>query len=429
MKTMKALLILLAGAGFATPVFGASDSHCISAAFENGHVEIRNKCNRDVHYLYCIVNPDASSKAYDCGGGGGTGRLAAGKKAALKVASRKGTKTTFRWFACANPRIAEKWDSMGNRGICRNPGASAAAPGSTRDDRRALQTALKTEGFNPGPADGIFGSGTRAAIKAWQQSIGQAATGQLTEVQIRLLLPRRQWAQAAVVEPATRGNPQPAAGGTWESPAGEPTVTELKVVAKAQENGDGCPGDVTVGTYRYPISGKATNDWGNKVVTEVLYTGEMCNGKPNGKGEISFSRIETPDRGYNGSGVVYQGEVQNGRPHGNGTSFFRYFGDSLMNNNNIEFTGEWREGLRFRGKRTTSVGDDGNIKYKQHDATLDGMGNPRHLWFLRATTCDGGPNVLLDARYCFPYQQLRERGVLSKSWQHDEHKGWYYVGD
>ena len=104
--------------------------------------------------------------------------------------------------------------------VCRNPGEGEAEPVSlaTRDDRRALQTALKSEGFNPGPADGIFGSGTRAAVKEWQESIGQAATGELTDEQVRLLLPRRQQAQAAVAEPA--------AGGVWASNATAPGASE-----------------------------------------------------------------------------------------------------------------------------------------------------------------------------------------------------------
>lgn len=415
MKTIKAFLILLAGAGFATPVFGASDSRCISAAFANGHVEIRNKCNRDVHYLYCVVNPSASSSAYDCAGGGGSGRLAAGKKAALKVPSRKGTKTTFRWFACANPRIAEKWDSMGNRGICRNPGASAAAPGSTRDDRRALQTALKTEGFNPGPADGIFGSGTRAAIKAWQESIGQAATGQLTEVQIRLLLPRRQWAQAAVMEPA--------AGGTWESPAGEPAGTEHKAEAQTQaqtqESGDGCPGDVTVGTYRYPTSGTFTGSAGHGVL-EYLYTGEMCNGKPNGKGEISKSvRFSDPmhaERWNTNGEILYRGEMKNGRPHGNGTEYDTYPDPERLGRK--EFSGEWREGLPVKGTAGMAYGNR-----QMHDGPNGSLRSP-DLWnLLRVTVCNSIPlsRCLRD--------EFEPRKILSESWQLRESSGAHYVGE
>ena len=211
MKAMKTSLILLAGVGFATPAFGASYSHCISASAGDGHVEILNSCVRDVHYLYCVVNPDVFSTEYDCDGGGGSGWLASGETAALKVGSTDARKIEFRWFACADGKIAEKaeWDSTGDYGVCRSPGESAEAPGSTRDDRRALQSALETEGFSPGPADGIFGPGTRAAIMAWQQSIGQAATGELTEEQIRLLLPRREWPQAAVAESGP--------GGVWES--------------------------------------------------------------------------------------------------------------------------------------------------------------------------------------------------------------------
>ena len=57
-----------------------------------------------------------------------------------------------------------------------------------RSDRRRIQSALAAQGANPGPADGVFGPKTRAAIKEWQSSRGYSATGSLTDEQVRVLL-------------------------------------------------------------------------------------------------------------------------------------------------------------------------------------------------------------------------------------------------
>ena len=54
-----------------------------------------------------------------------------------------------------------------------------AALGLDRDARRAVQRGLAAAGFDPGPPDGVFGPGTRAAIRAWQAGQGAAATGYL----------------------------------------------------------------------------------------------------------------------------------------------------------------------------------------------------------------------------------------------------------
>ena len=47
----------------------------------------------------------------------------------------------------------------------------------SRDERAGIQSCLKYEGHDPGPADGIFGSRTRAAIRSWQQSRGLEVSG------------------------------------------------------------------------------------------------------------------------------------------------------------------------------------------------------------------------------------------------------------
>ena len=65
-----------------------------------------------------------------------------------------------------------------------------AALGLTRADRRLIQSSLATEGFDPGPVDGVFGRQTRAAIGQWQAARGEEPTGYLDAEAARLLLAR-----------------------------------------------------------------------------------------------------------------------------------------------------------------------------------------------------------------------------------------------
>lgn len=56
--------------------------------------------------------------------------------------------------------------------------------GLSRDDRRSIQRNLSILGFDPRGIDGIFGPGTRGAIRQWQGAQGLQATGFLTGNQI-----------------------------------------------------------------------------------------------------------------------------------------------------------------------------------------------------------------------------------------------------
>ena len=62
--------------------------------------------------------------------------------------------------------------------------------GLTREDRRVIQSSLAAQGFDPGPADGVFGRRTRAAISRWQGARGEEPTGYLNAETARLLLAR-----------------------------------------------------------------------------------------------------------------------------------------------------------------------------------------------------------------------------------------------
>lgn len=73
-----------------------------------------------------------------------------------------------------------------------NDAATSAAQGElnlglTRAQRVQIQRDLIALGYDPKGADGLFGAGTREAIRAWQRNTGQGATGYMTAPQITSL--------------------------------------------------------------------------------------------------------------------------------------------------------------------------------------------------------------------------------------------------
>ena len=60
--------------------------------------------------------------------------------------------------------------------------------GLERPERRMIQKALASLGFHPGMPDGLFGRQTRGAIKKWQSSRGDDATGYLDAESAKVLL-------------------------------------------------------------------------------------------------------------------------------------------------------------------------------------------------------------------------------------------------
>lgn len=57
--------------------------------------------------------------------------------------------------------------------------------GFTLSDRKALQSGLTRQGFDPGKADGVFGKKTEAAIRGYQSARGQAVTGAPSQALLR----------------------------------------------------------------------------------------------------------------------------------------------------------------------------------------------------------------------------------------------------
>lgn len=63
------------------------------------------------------------------------------------------------------------------------PGPAAAEDFLSKDDRRLVQRSLTQSGFDTRGVDGVFGRGTRNAIRDWQRFNGYDATGRLTRNQ------------------------------------------------------------------------------------------------------------------------------------------------------------------------------------------------------------------------------------------------------
>ena len=68
------------------------------------------------------------------------------------------------------------------------PDAVEASLALTREQRRQIQLGLTVLGFDPGPADGLFGRRTREAIRRWQAARGDEVTGYLDAEAVRTLL-------------------------------------------------------------------------------------------------------------------------------------------------------------------------------------------------------------------------------------------------
>ena len=101
------------------------------------------------------------------------------------------------------------------------PPAAEEALGLTRDGRVLIQSGLAALGFDPGPLDGVFGPGTRAAIRQWQASREMPTTGYLEVASAREL------AEAGV------SAPPPAAGPTGTLGLSEAVATTLAQALQA----------------------------------------------------------------------------------------------------------------------------------------------------------------------------------------------------
>ena len=155
-------------------------------------------------------------------------------------------------------------------------------------DRRRIQSCLKSQGFDPGTPDGVFGPRTRAALRGWQQRKGKdrgTAKGYLTKADVDTLLA----ACRTVVSPvcsATAG----AKGGCWievgnrpgcylwnPNPKPEETVTWSGTCVNGKASGKGRT------EWRWRKDGEWRTSWGEARLREgKIVDGHVVMGLPSG---------------------------------------------------------------------------------------------------------------------------------------------------
>ena len=105
-----------------------------------------------------------------------------------------------------------------------------------RATRRQIQLGLRSAGFDPGGADGLFGPRTRAAIRNWQSSRGTPSTGYLDGPQVEALR-----ARGARQSPASAGAVAADAGGVevvfWQSVQNSTNPADFEAYLRRFPNG------------------------------------------------------------------------------------------------------------------------------------------------------------------------------------------------
>ena len=108
-----------------------------------------------------------------------------------------------------------------------------------RPERRRVQTGLASLGFDPGPADGLIGRGTRGAIGRLQASRGLEVTGFLDAEFTKELLAAADDVlaadNAAFARARAAGTPEAYAAYLGSHPAGRHTVAARRLLAEAEE--------------------------------------------------------------------------------------------------------------------------------------------------------------------------------------------------
>ena len=170
-------------------------SEAVALATGGGQVPWSNSSLGRFYLASRDAPPPAAAEA-SAAGGTVVAPPADAAKAAYEAAREVGTAGAFRIVVEDFPgstyaKLAEEW--LGEREAPAGAGAAPSAVASpeeverglalSREDRRLIQMGLASLGHDPGPADGVFGRRTRAALRAWQGSSGLDATGHLTREQ------------------------------------------------------------------------------------------------------------------------------------------------------------------------------------------------------------------------------------------------------
>ena len=177
-----------------------------------------------------------------------------------------------------------------NTGICARDAIVAMerekALNLGKDSQRRIQSCLKSQGFDPGVPDGIFGPRTRQGLKGWQTAQGyldDQSIGYLTSDQANTLLDLCK----TVLEPNCTGMTE--GSECWKELANRPGCyiwdSHYYPTQTAEWSGS-CSADGIA-------EGKGTVNWKNDDGSGHSFTGTLVNGKLNGHfiGKFSDSNI------------------------------------------------------------------------------------------------------------------------------------------
>ena len=234
----------------------------------------------------------------------------------------------------------------------------AASPGPLALDRKKkilIQRGLASLGFDAGPADGMFGPKTRAAIRSWQKAKGYDASGQtgrLTSEQADALamLGEGTLGRQAKRERVARKARERAEAERKER---KRKTKQAREKEKASFKSFG-PNWIIVKNQRCQIYNPFP-----KLGETATWTGACVDGKGSGKGRTVW-------RGEYGE-QVYDGALRNGKMHGWATIY--------QDGNRYE--GEYRNGKR-QGRWTIRYSNGGSAEGPYVDGKKHGRWTDRY---------------------------------------------------
>ena len=251
------------------------------------------------------------------------------------------------------------------------PEAVEASLGLERGERRQIQMGLASLGFDPGPADGLFGKRMRTAIGEWQSSEKAAATGYLDVEAAKVLLETGQAAEreneekkqkeaarraddAAFASAKSRETAEAYGSYLATHPQGRHVSEARQLLEEAQENPKPFgPNWIVVENQPCQIHKPSP-----KPGETATWTGACVDGKGSGHGRSVW-------RGDYGE-QTYEGERRDGKKHGQGTKIWNKF---------TRYKGEWREGKRHgRGHMTWELFDTHRYEGEWRNGKKHGWG-------------------------------------------------------
>ena len=296
---------------------------------------------------------------------------AGARQAALSECSSRGggSGCTVRVWGCNGPVVEEEL------------GLNQAA-------RRQIQQGLRSAGFDPGAADGLFGPRTRTAIRSWQLARGVRSTGYLDGPQVEALRSR-----GGAQPPAPAGTAAADSGGLevvfWQSIVNSTnpadfeaylaqfpngvfrTLAQNRLVALRNSAG-GAPAARVSGAPASVSGTAATSDVRSSAV--MFRPDQTCAGQPEGAAcwmEVSQQPgcyVWNPGLAL-GATVTWSGACAAGLAQGTGTLTWLWDGNRRMD------TGRLADGKQ--NGHWVARQPDGTVA---EGPTVDGAWNGRWVW-------------------------------------------------